>query len=125
MTDTERLRGALEQIQTLAKADAASVSVALAQFARIQDLASAALAPPPPVPDGRPELTGRQAAILRFIEQEVTATGRPPTTREIGQQFGISSPNGVRVHLLALARKGYVRWDALKSRTLSVVGVGS
>jgi repressor LexA len=124
MSDTERLRAALERIRELAKADADDVFVALAQFARIQDLASAALAPPP-VPDGRPELTGRQAAILRFIEQEVTATGRPPTTREIGQQFGISSPNGVRVHLLALARKGYVRWDALKSRTLSVVGVGS
>ena len=30
----------------------------------------------------------------------------PPTIREIGAEFGFSSPNGVRCHLKALMDKG-------------------
>ena len=65
-------------------------------------------------------LTARQRQILDFILEQIDRRGIPPTIREIGAQFGISSPNGVRDHLLALQRKGYVKRSPEKSRSLEV-----
>lgn len=53
-------------------------------------------------------LTKRQEEIFQFILSAIDDRGRPPTIREIGTQFNISSTNGVRDHLLALKRKGYI-----------------
>ena len=53
-------------------------------------------------------LTKRQDEIFQFILETIDDRGRPPTIREIGTQFHISSTNGVRDHLLALKRKGYI-----------------
>jgi SOS-response transcriptional repressor LexA len=50
-------------------------------------------------------LTERQAEILAYIREQCLG-GRPPTLREIGAQFGITSPNGVEAHLRALRNKG-------------------
>jgi len=65
-------------------------------------------------------LTARQRQILDFILEQIDQHGFPPTIREIGGQFGICSPNGVRDHLLALQRKGYLKRVAEKSRSLEV-----
>ena len=54
------------------------------------------------------DLTKTQQAILKAICRSIRDTGRQPTIREIGQRFGITSPNGVVCHLKALQRKGYV-----------------
>jgi repressor LexA len=54
------------------------------------------------------ELTDRQLEILRFIAREVEVDGFPPTIREIGDELGINSTNGVADHLKALVRKGYL-----------------
>lgn len=54
----------------------------------------------------RGEPTARQAEVLAYVKGYMRATGMPPTIREIGLAMGIASPNGVRVHLDALARKG-------------------
>ena len=53
-------------------------------------------------------LTHKQEMILRFILHYTRENGYPPTIREIGNQFGISSLRGVTVHLDALQRKGYI-----------------
>ncbi|MBU8935000.1 MAG: transcriptional repressor LexA [candidate division Zixibacteria bacterium] len=66
-------------------------------------------------------LTDRQRAILEFIKQVITAHGHPPTVREIGAKFGITSTNGVRTHLSALIRKGYLRKNSFISRGLELV----
>jgi len=68
----------------------------------------------------RAMLTSRQRQILDFILAQIDSRGVPPTMREIGVQFGISSPNGVRDHLLALQRKGYLKRTPEKSRSLEV-----
>jgi len=68
----------------------------------------------------KPPLTARQRQILDFILGQIDRRGIPPTIREIGVQFGISSPNGVRDHLLALQRKGYLKRTPEKSRSLEV-----
>ena len=66
-------------------------------------------------------LTDRQSAILEFIREHVRTKGFPPTMREIGEAFGIRSTNGVNDHLKALERKGCIKHDRQKSRTLSIV----
>lgn len=65
----------------------------------------------------RSALTKRQAAILAFIRARI-AVGLPPTFREIGQEFGITSPNGVTCHLRALERKGRIIRDQRLSRAI-------
>ena len=55
------------------------------------------------------DLTKTQQAILKAICRSIRDTGRQPTIREIGNRFGIASPNGVVCHLKALQRKGYVQ----------------
>lgn len=54
-------------------------------------------------------LTPRQALILAYITDYTFARGIPPVLREIGDRFGIASPNGVLHHLVALERKGHIR----------------
>lgn len=53
-------------------------------------------------------LTRRQAEILAYIRERIHEEGVPPTIMEIGTAMGIGSPNGVRDHLKALARKGAI-----------------
>lgn len=66
-------------------------------------------------------LTKRQQDILDFIESFMQERGYPPTLREIGNQFGISSTNGVRVNLAALEKKQYIRRRAWLSRGIEIV----
>jgi repressor LexA len=63
-------------------------------------------------------LTQRQRDILDFIQRESQKNGFSPTIREIGARMGIRSTNGVNDHLKALERKGYLKREADKSRTL-------
>ena len=46
--------------------------------------------------------------------------GIPPTIREIGQKFGISSTNGVRAILSSLVKKGYIKRKPLVSRGIEL-----
>ena len=64
-------------------------------------------------------LTKRQEAILRFIIECIRDNGCPPTIAEIGEEFGISSTNGVNDHLLALDKKGYIERSS-KARGIHV-----
>jgi repressor LexA len=66
------------------------------------------------------ELTKRQRVILEFIETRITRHGQSPTVREIGRKFGIKSTNGVRTHLTALIKKGFLKKQALISRGLEL-----
>ena len=66
-------------------------------------------------------LTRRQQQILDFITRRINEQGYPPTIREIGEEMGIRSTNGVNDHLKALERKGFLRREGLKSRALRPV----
>ncbi|MEO1229033.1 MAG: transcriptional repressor LexA [Myxococcota bacterium] len=68
-------------------------------------------------------LTPRQQQILDFITLRISEQGYPPTIREIGEEMGIRSTNGVNDHLKALERKGFLRREGLKSRALRPVHV--
>ncbi|MFA5038781.1 MAG: transcriptional repressor LexA [Candidatus Omnitrophota bacterium] len=66
------------------------------------------------------DLTTRQARILAFIKDQVGRTGRPPTIREIGGQFGFKSTGTTRDHLKALSRKGYLLLHPRQSRSIEL-----
>lgn len=66
-------------------------------------------------------LTKRQQEILEFIEDFLQKRGYPPTLREIGNEFGISSTNGVRVNLAALEKKQYIIRRPWLSRGIELV----
>jgi repressor LexA len=63
-------------------------------------------------------LTERQKDVLSFIIESVEREGYPPTIREIGDELGIKSTNGVNDHLKALEKKGYLERQTGKSRAL-------
>ncbi len=65
------------------------------------------------------QLTERQEEILNFIMQFREESGYPPTLREIGKKFGISSTFGVKRHLDALQKKGYLNIESNASRGIS------
>lgn len=66
------------------------------------------------------ELTQRQKDILEFIQSYLEFNGYPPTYREIGKNFGISSTFGVKRHIDALIKKGYLTSGENASRALSL-----
>jgi len=66
-------------------------------------------------------LTKRQQEILDFIEGFIQKRGYPPTLREIGNEFGISSTNGVRVNLAALEKKKYIIRRPWLSRGIELI----
>jgi repressor LexA len=69
----------------------------------------------------RPKLTARQQQLLHYIEQVVSTTGVPPSIRQIGAALGISSTNGVRSHLKALEKKGYIQRSLRTSRGITML----
>ncbi|HKQ59586.1 MAG TPA: transcriptional repressor LexA [Candidatus Eisenbacteria bacterium] len=61
-------------------------------------------------------LNERANKILAFIRSFTRDNGYPPTIREIGESFGISSTNGVRYYLNLLERGGHLKRSGRISR---------
>jgi repressor LexA len=66
------------------------------------------------------ELTDRQRTVYDMIRILIVKRGYGPTVREIGEHFGIKSPNGVMCHLRALERKGLILRSPNKSRAIEL-----
>ncbi|HSQ41472.1 MAG TPA: transcriptional repressor LexA [Fibrobacteraceae bacterium] len=66
-------------------------------------------------------LTSRQEEVLEYIRRRSDETRFPPTVREIGEAFHISSTNGVRSILGALIKKGYIKRSPRLSRGLEIL----
>lgn len=67
------------------------------------------------------QLTERQEEILSFIEKFLDENGYPPTLREIGKKFKISSTFGVKRHLDALVKKGFLKIEGFASRGITLL----
>ena len=65
-------------------------------------------------------LTERQREVYDLIRDKIINRGYGPTVREIGEHFGIRSPNGVMCHLKALEKKGLIRRSPNKSRAIEL-----
>lgn len=68
------------------------------------------------------ELTERQQAVFDFIRETISEKCCPPSVREIGDHFGITSPNGVMCHLKALQAKRRITRDPFNARSIRLVG---
>jgi len=66
-------------------------------------------------------LTDKQKQVLKFIYQSIRSSNLPPTIREIAAHFGFSSTGTVRDYLKALAKKGYIKLSANKSRAIELI----
>ena len=65
-------------------------------------------------------LTPRQREIYEFVKDNIMNRGYGPTVREIGDEFGIKSPNGVMCHLKALEKKGLIIREPNLSRAIQL-----
>jgi len=67
-------------------------------------------------------LTEKQQDILNFIQEYVNSIGYPPSFREIAKHFNLASTFGVKRHIDALVKKGFLSNESKTSRTLSLIG---
>lgn len=75
---------------------------------------------PPGVRVGPDGLTGRQSAIVAFIEEAVSRRGYPPSMREIGAAVKLKSTSSVAHQLMTLERKGFIYRDPHTPRAYRV-----
>jgi repressor LexA len=66
------------------------------------------------------QLTDKQLAVYEFIRDTIRGRGYGPTVRDIGDAFGIRSPNGVMCHLRALEAKGFIHREENKARAIEL-----
>jgi repressor LexA len=65
------------------------------------------------------KLTSRQEEILKFIVDYILDSERPPTIRDIAENFGFTV-KGAYDHLLALERKGWIEREGKHSRGITI-----
>ena len=70
-------------------------------------------------------LNKREKAILKFIEKQIKANGYPPSVREIGKAVGLKSTATVHGYIAALEKKGYIKKESQKGRTLKLLKGGA
>ena len=64
----------------------------------------------------------KQQEIYEFIKSQVRDKGYPPSVREICVAVGLSSTSTVHGHLSRLEKKGLIKRDPTKPRTIEIVG---
>ena len=74
----------------------------------------------PGKPDPGHVLTWRQRKILQAIRDSVQRRGYPPSMREIAAAVGLISTSSVAYQLSILERKGYLRRDLRRPRTVEI-----
>jgi SOS-response transcriptional repressor LexA len=74
---------------------------------------------------GSTVLTPKQEEIFKYIRSRILSGDPAPTVREIGDEFGIRSPNGVMCHLKAIAKKGHIVRDENLSRAIRLPGASA
>jgi repressor LexA len=65
-------------------------------------------------------LTAKQRRVLEVIRECLKLRGQPPTVREIGNEIGVASSCTVQRHLDALERKGFIKRDRYKYRSIEL-----
>ncbi|GHV60516.1 LexA repressor [Spirochaetia bacterium] len=67
------------------------------------------------------ELTERQKEVLSFIQSYKNEHNYPPTIRDMAEFFSISV-KGAHDHITALKKKGALKYEDRRSRTMELVG---
>lgn len=64
------------------------------------------------------ELTDNQQRVYLYIQEQIRQYNHVPTIREIGDHFGIASPNGVAGLLKRIEAKGLIKRTKNRSRSI-------
>lgn len=67
------------------------------------------------------KLTNGQSKILQVLKKLIAKNGYPPTVREIGEEAKLSSPATIHFHLKQLEKKGYIKKNDKKNRTIEIL----
>lgn len=67
------------------------------------------------------KLTEKQKKILSIIKSSILSKGYPPSVREMCHAVGLKSTSSVHAHLEALSKKGFIKKDPSKPRTIEIV----
>lgn len=67
------------------------------------------------------KITTKQNETLTFIKKYMVSHGFPPSVREICQGMNLNSPATVHAHLKQLEKKGIIRKEASKFRTIELL----
>jgi len=70
--------------------------------------------------DSMDTLTQKQEEIYNVIKDSILSKGYPPSVREIGELVGLKSTSSVHAHLNTLEKKGFIRKDPTKPRTIEI-----
>lgn len=68
-----------------------------------------------------PSITNKQLEILEYIKNTILSEGYPPAVREICEAVHLRSTSSVHAHLSTLEKKGYIRRDPAKPRTIEIL----
>ena len=66
-------------------------------------------------------LTNKQNETLTFIKKYIVSHGFPPSVREICKGMNLNSPATVHAHLKGLEKKGIIRKESNKFRTIELL----
>ena len=66
--------------------------------------------------------TDKQLRVLNFVNEQIKKDGYAPTVREICKALDLKSTSTVHGYLARLEKKGLIQKNALKPRTIRVVG---
>ena len=66
-------------------------------------------------------LTKRQREILDYVTEFIDKNGYAPSIREIGDNFNLSSPATIHVHLENLKKKGFLKTSYNEARSIELV----
>lgn len=66
--------------------------------------------------------TDKQLRVLNFVNEQIKKDGYAPTVREICKALDLKSTSTVHGYLTRLQKKGLIQKNALKPRTIRVVG---
>ena len=67
------------------------------------------------------KLTNQQEKMIDIIKKYVVNHGYAPTVRELCQEMNLSSTATVQVHLNNLEKKGYIKKEESKNRTIEIL----
>ncbi len=67
------------------------------------------------------QLTKRQREILDYITSFIDKNGYAPSIREIGDNFGLSSPATIHAHVDNLKKKGFLMTSFNEARSIELV----
>ncbi len=65
-------------------------------------------------------ISAKQQQILDYIKDEILTKGYPPTVRDICEAVNLKSTSSVFSHLETLEKKGYIKRDPAKPRTIEI-----